>query len=104
MPTKYESARLGEYDRRKKLNDTQRAEIIEMRNTGLSYQKIANMYGVSKTLIMLICNPDIAEKKRKQLDERHRKCRHKYSKEQWAAIMREHRAYKKKLYNEGLID
>lgn len=103
MPNKYESVLLGKYDRRKKLNDDQRAEIIEARNRGNSYQKIANVYGVSKALIIMICNPEIAEKKKKQLAERRREGRYKPSKEQWAATIREHRAYKKELYEKGLI-
>lgn len=58
-------------DRRCKLDDYQRAEIVAIReHDGLSYNKIAKMFGVSKKLIILICNPLIAEKEKAQFKER----------------------------------
>ena len=62
MTFKSEKLPLGKYDRRVKLNDVQRDEIKELRKQGLSYAKIAKQYDVSKSLIILVCNPDIAEK------------------------------------------
>lgn len=92
-----------QYDRRKKLNDAQRAEILELRKLGLSYRVIAERYGVSKSLIILVCNPDIAERQRLAFIERQREGRYTPTKEEWAATMREHRAYKEKLHKEGKI-
>lgn len=92
-----------QYDRRKKLNDAQRAEILELRKLGLSYRVIAERYEVSKSLIILVCNPDIAERKRLAFIERRREGRYTPTKEEWAATIREHRAYKEKLHKEGKI-
>lgn len=103
MPYKSEKIPLGQYDRRVKLNDVQRDEIKELRRFGLSYRVIAERYEVSKSLIILVCNPDIAERKSLAFIERSREGRYKPDKEKWAATMREHRAYKQKLYNEGKI-
>lgn len=104
MPTKYEKLRVGkENDRRIKLNDKQRDEVKELRKQGLSYAKIAKNFDVSKGLIIMICNPDIAERKRKQFIERSREGRYRYPKEQRNKYMREHRRYKRKLYEDGLI-
>ena len=103
MAYKCEKIPLGKYDRRVKLNDVQREEIKELRKLGLSYRVIAERYEVSKTLIILVCNPDIAERKRIASMERHREGRYKPTKEEWAAIQREHRKYKYQLYKEGKI-
>lgn len=97
MPYKSEKIPLGKYDRRVKLNDAQREEIKELRKLGLSYRVIAERYEVSKSLIILICNPDIAESKRLAFIERRREGRYKSDKEEWAATMREHRQYKEKI-------
>lgn len=98
MPYKSEKIKLGDkYDRRIKLNDEQRSEIIELRN------KLAKQFNVSKSLIINICNPDIAEKKRLAFIKRQREGRYKPTKEEWNETMREHRKYKQKLYKEGKI-
>lgn len=103
MPFKSEKLPLGKYDRRVKLNNVQRDEIKELRKQGLSYAKIAKQYDVSKSLIILVCNPDIAERNRLAFIERSREGRYKPDKEEWAATMREHRRYKEKLHKEGKI-
>ena len=103
MPFKSEKIPLGKYDRRVKLTDVQREEIKELRKLGLSYQVIADRYEVSKKLVIMVCNPEIAERNRLAFIERSREGRYKPTKEEWATIMREHRAYKQKLYNEGKI-
>lgn len=103
MPYKSSKIPLGKYDRRVKLTDVQREEIKELRKLGLSYRVIADRYGVSKSLIIMVCNSDIAERKRVASMERHREGRYTPTKEEWAATMREHRAYKEKLYKEGEI-
>lgn len=58
---------------------------------------------LAKKLIIMVCNPDIAERNRKASIERHREGRYTPTKEEWAATMREHRQYKEKLYKEGKI-
>lgn len=91
------------YDRRVKLTDIQRLEIKELRLHGLSYNKIAERYNVSKKLVIMITNPEIAERNRLGFIRRSREGRYKPTKEVWAASMREHRNYKYKLYKEGKI-
>ena len=103
MPHNIDKIPLGIYDRRVKLTEVQRNEIKEFRRQGLSYNAIAKLYDVSKRLVIFICNPDIAEKNRIACMERHREGRYKYTKEEWAAVLREHRAYKRKLHKEGKI-
>ena len=103
MPFKSEKLPLGKYDRRVKLNDVQRDEIKELRKQGLSYAKIAKQYEVSKKLVIMVCNPDIAERNRLAFIERSREGRYKPNREDWSATMREHRIYKQKLYKEGKI-
>ena len=72
MPFKSEKLPLGKYDRRVKLNDVQRDEIKELRKQGLSYAKIAKQYEVSKKMVIMVCNPDIAERNRLAFIERSR--------------------------------
>lgn len=103
MPYKSAKIPLGKYDRRIKLTDTQREEIKELRKLGLSYRVIAERYEVSKSLIILVCNPEIAERNRLAFIARSREGRYKPNKEKWAATIREHRAYKQRLYKEGKI-
>lgn len=103
MPYKSAKIPLGKYDRRIKLTAEQREEIKELRKLGLSYRVIAERYEVSKSLVILVCNPEIAERKRLAFIARSREGRYKPNKEEWAATIREHRAYKQRLYKEGKI-
>ncbi len=104
MPYKSETIRLPkELDRRVKLTGAQRAEIVELRGKGLSYRVIAERYDVSKSLVIMLCNPDIKERKRLAFIERSREGRYKVTKDERNEIMREHRRYKNELYKQGLI-
>lgn len=103
MPYKSEKIPLGKYDRRVKLTDSQREEIKELRKLGLSYRVIAERYNVSKKLIIMVCNPEIAERNRLAFIARKREGRYTPTKEKWAEIVREHRRYKQKLHLEGKI-
>lgn len=90
------------YDRRRKLTDEQYEEIRRKYATGdYSYNGLAKEYGVSKRLIIFIVNP---ESKRKN-DERIKAHWRDYQddKERHKEVMREHRAYKRKLLDEGKI-
>lgn len=91
----------SQYDRRKKINDTQREEIKRLRLSGLTYREIAEMYKCHRETIINICNPDIAEQKR--IADRERRRKRNYTQAEKAAIQREHRAYKHKLHKEGKI-
>ena len=93
-----------QYDRRRKLTDDQKEYIKWLRKEEkLSYNKLAEMFIVSKKCIQFICNPDILEKHRKRAKELRADGRYKYAKEKWVETMREHRRYKQQLKIEGKI-
>lgn len=93
-----------EYDRRRKLTEDQKEYIRWLRSEEqLSYNKLAKMFNVSKKLIIIICNPNIADKTRETLKKYRSEGRYKYDKQKWAETMKEHRRYKQKLKNEGKI-
>ena len=66
MPYKSEKIKLtGMQDRRRRLTDEERQEILEIYQSGLSsLKKLADAYGVSKKTVLLIVNPESAEKAR----------------------------------------
>ena len=103
MPYKSEAIKLDPtQDRRRKLTDEQKEEIRQLYATGVVGQRpLAKQFGVSRSLIQIIVNPNIAEAKRKRIKEHWRD--YKKPKEEWAATMREHRQYKHKLYVEGKL-
>ncbi len=105
MPYKSEKIKLPpEYDRRRKLTEEQKEEIKHKYETGLySQRKLASEYNVSRRLIQFVVDDEKYEVSKTQRRERAKDGRYKYTKEQWAAIMRERRAYKQKLYLEGKI-
>jgi Mitochondrial ribosomal protein subunit L20 len=86
-----------EYDKRVKLDDDDRAKIIKLRGEDKikwSYNALAIEFGVSKALVILICRPDIAKKKKAQYHER-RKDQRYYDKDKHREYMRRHRAWKR---------
>lgn len=91
----------NEYDRRCKLIESQRQEIRDLYGL-ISQRKLASLYGVSRRLIQFIGDP---KKKERELELRKMRGGSKiyYNKEKWKHIMREHRQYKKKLYDEGKL-
>lgn len=105
MPFKSEKIKLPrKYDRRVKLNDEQRHEIKEKYASGLYGQRaLALEYQVSRRLISFIIDPEKYEKCRKQFKERRKDGRYKPDNESWKETMKEHRAYKQKLFASGKI-
>ena len=101
MPRKSEKLRLSEtQDRRRKLTETQRQEIRDLRSTGLfSLNDLAKRFGVSKKLIILIVNPESAENARQYRKENWRNWQR--TGEEWNRVQREHRQYKHDLYLKG---
>lgn len=104
MPYKFELEKLklppGK-DRRVKLTAEQRQDIAEEYAKGnTSYNKLAQKYGVSKRLIIFVVNPQIKEACQKAFKERRKDGRYKPTKEARAATMREHRAYKCKVFKD----
>lgn len=103
MPWKSEKIKLPEeYDRRCKLTADQREQIKELYATGLySLRQLGTEFGVSKSHVSLLVNPDRAAKvkaNRKANAERY-----KVSKEEHNRIMWEYRKRKQRLYLEGKI-
>ena len=101
MPYKSEKIKLSEtQDRRRKLTDEQKEEIKKIYAEGKVGQRpLAKQFGVSRSIIQLIVNPERA----KAVQERGKKHWRDYrpSKEEWAKTVREHRHYKQELYLKG---
>ena len=101
MPYKSERIKLSEsQDRRRKLTDEQKEEIKKLYATGLVGQRpLAKQFGVSRSTIQLIVNPERAKTVKERVKEHWRDYRP--SKEEWAETIREHRRYKQQLYLKG---
>ena len=101
MPYKSSNIKLSEkQDRRRKLTDAQKEEIKRIYAEGnLGTRPIAKMFNVSRSTIQVIVNPAIAKRHHDRMAQHWKDYRP--SKEEWAAIMREHRHYKHELYTKG---
>ena len=101
MPYKSEKLKLPPTkDRRRKLTDEQKEEIRLIYAEGkIGTRPLAKQFGVSRSLIQTIVNPDIAERKRQRIKEYWRDYRP--FKKEWAETMKEHRHYKQELYLKG---
>lgn len=106
MPYKAEKIKIcgTQYDRRRKLSEDQKEYIRRLREEEhLSQRKLAAMFGVSRRLITFIISPEKEAQNRDSFIKRKAEGRYKYSKEEWAQTIREHRQYKHKLHIEGKI-
>ena len=86
------------HDRRVKLTEQDRLEIRDLYASGLfSQRKLAEMYGVSRRLIVFIIHP---ERQKANYQNRVAKGGSKiyYQKEKHTIAMRTHRRYKQNLY------
>lgn len=103
MPYISEKIRLPEqYDRRRKLTETQKQEIKNKYSTGFySLNALAKEYSVSKKSILLIVNPESKRKNDQRIKDHWKDYRE--TKEERAETMREHRHYKNELYKSGKI-
>lgn len=101
MPYKSEKLKLSEtQDRRRKLTDEQKEEIKRIYAEGkCGTRPLAKQFGVSRSLIQAIVNPNIAERQ-KQYNKKHWRD-YRPTKEEWAATIREYRRYKQELYLKG---
>ncbi len=104
MPYKSEKLKLSAaQDRRRKLTDEQKEEIKRIYKSGVCGQRpLAKQFGVSRSLIQIIVNPAIAEKKKQRIKDHWRDYRP--TKEEWAETIREHRRYKQELYLKGELN
>lgn len=93
---------IGLQDRRRKLTDEQRAEILKIRQeTGAGYRTIARQFGVSRSLVRLICDPVAAARVSARMAEHWRE--YKMTKKEKRERMRAHRARKYDLYKRGQL-
>lgn len=104
MPYKSESIKLNpSQDRRRKLTEEQKEEIRRIYKSGVcGTRPLAKQFGVSRSLIQVIVNPQIAERQKKYRKEHWRD--YKQPKEKWAETIREHRRYKQELYLKGKLN
>lgn len=105
MPLKVDSIAINNelLDKRVKLTSSQKQEVIYIREKQqISYQKLANMFGVSKRTIIFICKPETLMA---CLEKRQARGGWKqyYNKEKNAISMKQHRNYKKELLENKLI-
>lgn len=90
---------VGLQDRRRKLTDEQKAEIIRLRDDGWSLMKLAKEFDVSKKSILLIVNPESKAKNDKYIKDNWRKFQK--TKEKNAEAVRKTRLYKQELFLKG---
>ena len=105
MPYAFENRKLllpCNLDRRRKLTDEQIEQIFQMKSQGMSQRKIAAAFGVSRNTIRLIVSPSYRESR-----HRYNSCRWRVYAERYKPIrndyMTNHRHYKHKLMQEGLL-
>lgn len=90
---------IGLQDRRRKLTDEQKAEIIRLRDEGLSLRKLAKKFEVSAQTILFIVNPESKAKNDKYGRDNWRKF--EKTKEKNAESVKKTRLYKQELFLKG---
>lgn len=90
---------VGLQDRRRKLTDEQKAEIIHLRDEGWSMRKLAKEFDVSTQAILFTVNPESKAKNNKYGKDNWRK--YQKTKEKNADAVRKTRLYKKELFLKG---
>lgn len=103
--SKAQYIRLDEkHDRRVSLTQSQKKEIIELYDKGdVSHRELARMYGVSKTLIGLILNPERARKVKERFKEHWREYYLRHGRQYHSEAVRNTRNYKYRLFMSGDI-
>jgi transposase-like protein len=90
-------------DRRVKLTKDDKELIVYLREEdGISYQKLANQFNVSKRTIIFICKPETLIASNEARKKRGGSMIY-YDKKTHAITTKEHREYKKELFDKGLI-
>ena len=94
MPYKAEKIKLPEqFDRRRKLTDEQKQEIVNKYSTGFySMNDLAKEYSVSKKTILLTVNPKSKQKSDQRIKDHWRE--YQRTGEERAKVIKEHRHYK----------
>ena len=101
MPYVSERIKLSEtQDRRRKLTEEDKEVIRHRYKIGDGSQRsLAKEYGVSRTTIQILVNPERAKAVSQRIKEHWKDYRP--SNEEWAKTIREHRHYKHELYVKG---
>lgn len=101
MPKSFERYYIPEkLDRRKKLTIEQKDEIKHKYQTGnFSLRQLAKEYNVCKKTIQIIVNPEIKQKTKEYQKEYHKTYVDTYENKR----IIEHREYKQKLFDAGLL-
>ena len=107
MPMPYKSEKIKiqgtKHDRRAKLTPKQKVEIKKLYEAGdISQRALADMYNVSRRLIVFCIYPERLAANVKVRNERGGSKQY-YVKEKHRVFMKEHRKYKQKLYVDGAI-
>ena len=105
MPYRFEQIPISneKLDRRVKLTEEDKKNIVdEYRGGAISINALARKYNVSKRLIQFTLFPERKEKARKDYLERRKDGRY-YDKDKHTEHTRNHRNYKKELWNKGLL-
>ncbi len=92
---------VGLQDRRRKLTDEQKAEIIRLRDEGWSMGKLAKEFDVSTQAILFTVNPESKAKNNKYCRDNWRK--YQKTKEKNAEAVRRTRLYKQELFLKGKL-
>lgn len=90
---------IGLQDRRRKLTDEQKAEIIRLRDEGWSLMKLAKEFEVSKATILCIVNPEFKAKRKKYIKDNWREFRQ--TREEHNEAVKKTRRYKQELFLKG---
>lgn len=90
---------VGLQDRRRKLTDEQKTEIIRLRDEGLSLRKLAKRFEVSKASILRIVNPEYKAKRDKYIKDHWREFQQ--TREAHNEAVKKTRRYKQELFLKG---
>ena len=90
---------VGIQDRRRKLTDEQKAEIIRLRDEGWSLMKLAKEFEVSKRLILDIVNPESKAKHDQYIKDHWREFRQ--TREEHNEAVKKTRRYRQELFLKG---
>lgn len=102
MPYTHETNHIkltGLQDRRRKLTDEQKAEIIRLHDEGWSLMKLAKEFNVSKKLVLLIVNPESKAKNDKYIKDNWREFQQ--TREDRNEAVKKTRQYRQTLYVNG---
>lgn len=90
---------VGLQDRRRKLTDEQREEIIRLRDEGWSLMKLAKKFDVSKAAILRIVNPEYKAKRDQYIKDHWREFQQ--TREEHTKAVKKTRRHRQELFLKG---